>query len=344
MCSPKQTSLCLATGLVILQFLSTAAFGSTLSHPVAQTTNAHVPLGSPTLFMVSNVLEAPTWALGDEDKDGKVNVDIKVDAKEDRKEHAIKGVKFLTTPNTPPKSKQPVDLGPIQKERFILFSHFLALNSGFLNGVFLSGIMGKVQAVGPVTDSWTKLGIGMSIGDVSKAAFVVKVLLSFSSGALVAGLLNPRPDLFDLSARKRPLLINGGLMAIATYLVATAAKTASEVPNLAFLLVSAANGMQNSYSSTLSQNLCRTSHFTGTTTDLCTYVGQTMRGNTASQFKIPIYSGMVAMFWFGGLMGARFTTDLFAAATCLSLSSLFYLTSSVPYGKLKRLLLGYIHR
>jgi len=94
-----------------------------------------------------------------------------------------------------------------QKTRSLYFMQGLAFNSGFLNGIFLSGIFGRVQAVGPVTDSWTKNAVAFANGDVSRALFVVAVLLSFSMGAFTNGWINPQPELFDLSQRKKPLFL-----------------------------------------------------------------------------------------------------------------------------------------
>jgi len=218
-----------------------------------------------------------------------------------------------------------------QKTRSLYFMQGLAFNSGFLNGIFLSGIFGRVQAVGPVTDSWTKNAVAFANGDVSRALFVVAVLLSFSMGAFTNGWINPQPELFDLSQRKKPLFLAGTLMAGATVLAAQAhyAAAASVTP-LAFFLVCAANGMQNSFSSFATANLCRTSHFTGTTTDLFTILAQCLRGNTSKQERIPIYSGLTVMFWLGGFLGTRWTKTIGHAAICLGGSSFFYLVSAIP--------------
>ena len=217
-----------------------------------------------------------------------------------------------------------------QRNRCLNLMRGLSFNSGFLNGVFLSGVLGKVQAVGPVTDSWTKNALSFATGDVSRAMFVTGVLMSFGTGAFLNGLMNPNPELFDLKQRNKPLGVAAIFMAVSASLVYRAHLSASPVPDAAFFLVCAANGMQNSFSSQTTSNLCRTSHFTGTTTDMFTILGQRLRGNTFKQERIPIYAGLTAMFWLGGFFGTKWTRTLQHASVCLALSSLFYLVSAIP--------------
>lgn len=224
------------------------------------------------------------------------------------------------------------------KQNSLTFCHSLALNSGILNGIFLSGIMGKVQAVGPVTDSWTKSALGFAHGDIVKAFFILKVLASFSAGAFTQGLINPKMDVFDISSkvRTKPFLIASSMMGLATYLVLNAAATGARVaPAAAFFLVCATNGLQNSFSSFLTANQCRTSHFTGTTTDLMTIFAQCVRGNTANAYKIKTYVGLTIMFFGGGYLGTKWTTDLTKAAMFMGASSAWFFVSALPWGKLK---------
>ena len=66
---------------------------------------------------------------------------------------------------------------------------------------------------------------------------------------------------------------------------------------------------------------------TGTTTDLFTIIGQVLRGNTKSRFKIPIYAGCVFMFALGGILAGTFATSLSRVVTLLSMSTSLYLVS-----------------
>lgn len=226
-----------------------------------------------------------------------------------------------------------------QMERSVRFSWLLSLNSGVLNGVFLSGILGKVQACGPVTDSWTKNALCLATGDMGKAAFIAQVLVSFSLGAFIVGLINPKQGLYDLTSRKKPLALAGLAMAASATLCYTAfAAGATKAIPLAFFLVSMANGMQNSFSSFATANMCRTSHMTGTTTDLATIIASCLRGNTEKKYRIRVYSGLIAFFWAGGFIGTRWTNTLGKAAIVLASSSAFYLLSAIPSAVPKKIL------
>lgn len=63
-----------------------------------------------------------------------------------------------------------------------------------------------------------------------------------------------------------------------------------------------ANGIQNGMSSTYSANLIRTSHLTGTSTDIGLIIGQMLRGNWKNYWKFKVLVGLASSFWFGGLI------------------------------------------
>ncbi|KAK1744405.1 hypothetical protein QTG54_004938 [Skeletonema marinoi] len=63
-----------------------------------------------------------------------------------------------------------------------------------------------------------------------------------------------------------------------------------------------ANGLQNGMTSTYSANLIRTSHLTGTSTDIGLIAGQMLRGNMKNYWKFKVLVGLAASFWFGGLI------------------------------------------
>jgi len=194
------------------------------------------------------------------------------------------------------------------KAKSILLSLFLALNSGFLNGVCLSGIMGKSQAVSAVTASLTN-----SARLSSK--FLFQILASFFGGSLLAGLLNPRPKSFEVNEVAAPLSLAGAMMLGAMALV----RNGNNVDRL-LCLICAVNGLQNSVTSTLTGNLCRTSHYTGITSDMGTFAGQCLRGNHANIFKLKVFAGLATMFWVGGYLSCSVEAGLSA----LRLSTFLY--------------------
>jgi hypothetical protein len=63
-----------------------------------------------------------------------------------------------------------------------------------------------------------------------------------------------------------------------------------------------ANGLQNGMTSTYSANLIRTSHLTGTSTDIGLIAGQMLRGNMKNYWKFKVLVGLASSFWLGGLI------------------------------------------
>jgi hypothetical protein len=63
-----------------------------------------------------------------------------------------------------------------------------------------------------------------------------------------------------------------------------------------------ANGLQNGVTSTYSANLIRTSHLTGTSTDIGLIFGQMLRGNWKHFWKFKVLCSLAFCFWLGSLV------------------------------------------
>lgn len=184
----------------------------------------------------------------------------------------------------------------------IILGLVLALNSGFINGCCLSGAVtagGAKQAVAAVTASWTNSALGAAGGNSDQFVYLSKVILAFMSGSTIAGFLNPKPALFTVSTSvyALPLAIGAALLVAASKLVQS-----SDSVKTGFLLCAVANGIQNSVTSTLTGNLCRSSHYSGITSDMGTFLGQILAGNKTNVFKLKVFMGLSACFWLGGYL------------------------------------------
>ena len=192
--------------------------------------------------------------------------------------------------------------GDTSQKAAVVLGLILALNSGFINGCCLSGAItadGAKQAVAAVTASWTNSALGMAGGDMKQFSFLAKVIGAFMGGSAIAGFVNPKPTLFQVttSAYAIPLSIGGVMLAVASQLVQKA-----DTVKLGFLLCAMANGIQNSMTSTMTGNLCRTSHYTGISSDMGTFIGQIVGGNNANMYKLKVFMGLAASFWAGGFI------------------------------------------
>merc|ERR1719343_1537784 len=124
-----------------------------------------------------------------------------------------------------------------------------------------------------VTGAWTNsaLGAGSAVTGAAAAQFLfnTKCILSYICGAVISGFIIPEPK--------------------------------------AFYFALLANGLQNSFTSTLTANLCRTSHFTGISSDMGTFIGQVLRGNKANQGRLKNIALTAASFWTGGVLSFGWT-------------------------------------
>ena len=209
---------------------------------------------------------------------------------------------------------------PISNRAAIGMGMILAFNSGVINSACLSGFLaeGTKQGTAAITGAWTNSALGAAsmvsssstvtataaaaAAGAHQFAFNAKCILSYMAGSVVSGLIIPRPKAFELDVKKSLSLfgIASGLLATATLLA-----DASNINYLFFCCL--ANGIQNSFTSTLTANMCRTTHFTGITSDMGTFLGQVLRGNTQNLSRLKTNLMLAASFWIGGFLSFGLT-------------------------------------
>jgi uncharacterized membrane protein YoaK (UPF0700 family) len=121
---------------------------------------------------------------------------------------------------------------------------------------------------------------------------------------MISGLVVPRPTAFKLDVTG-----SMSLFAMASALLVTAAGLASSSDIRYLFLCCVANGIQNSLTSTLTANLCRTAHVTGITSDMGTFLGQSLRGNKENMLKLKTFALLGACFWTGGYLAFGLTKN-----------------------------------
>ena len=195
------------------------------------------------------------------------------------------------------------------KKVAVVTSLILAMNSGFVNGCTLSGfINGAKQATAAVTGGWTNSAIGWAAG-TSAFATQAKLILCFIGGSCIASLYNPNPVLFDFAPGSfRPSLMTCSVLLFASHHFA-------QKGNNNFLAMCAiASGIQNSVTSVSTGNLCRTTHYTGISSDMGTFLGQYLRGNKDNLFKLQVFASLAACFWLGGAIAYYVANNMGASA------------------------------
>lgn len=211
---------------------------------------------------------------------------------------AIRTVKKAKTQNT--------KILKLSTRKAVSFGMLLALTSGFVNGACLSGFWSTSQATAAVTSTWTNSAIALASQRTGRFLELAKYLFSFIGGSTIAGLLVPKPVPFQICNPKGVAMGFGfsSLVLAAAGLLAHAAGFAGQ--NFLCMCLFA-NGIQNSLTSSLTSNLCRTSHFSGMTSDIGTYIGQIIRGNRDNMMKLQSFSLLSLSFWLGGLLSYPLT-------------------------------------
>lgn len=172
----------------------------------------------------------------------------------------------------------------------------LAANSGFLNGLALTdALVDQKQAVAAVTGAYTTSAISLNTPMFQRQ---VSVIASYLGGSCINGLLNPFGINWMSSAPPTSLLCAALLVLAAYYATTTFASNNLRI----WCLLALANGLQNSWTSMLLQgNVLRTAHFSGITSDMGTFCGQIVRGNTENAWKLRVFAALASCFWMGGL-------------------------------------------
>ena len=184
----------------------------------------------------------------------------------------------------------------------VLIGLSMAFSAGYSNGVCLSGFLNvdansAKQSVAGVTGVYTNSAIFLAENDFQKAGFMFGTIFSVMFGAFVAAIMNPRPIAFEISPRYGPTFL------AAAFFMTLGAVEVWHNNRREFFFTAIANGIQNGISSMYSANLLRTSHLTGTTTDIGLFLGMALRGNHTNNWKLYILIGLAVFFWLGSLSG-----------------------------------------
>ena len=91
----------------------------------------------------------------------------------------------------------------------------LSLNSGYINGLCLSGLLtedgSNKQGVSAFTGTYTKSGLALADGDAKMFGFEFTLILAFIVGAIVAGTMNPKAIPHKLVPSYGPTFLMGAL-------------------------------------------------------------------------------------------------------------------------------------
>ena len=227
--------------------------------------------------------------------------------------------------------------GLLSSPRAILgYCASLAFIAGFVNAVAISIL---AFPVGNLTGVTTQLGMNTANPWLYEGHLLVGILIGFWAGAIAAGVLlgteqHPRtPHHASVLTIEAILLVLAAFGVEDTPLKAAIDALGIEQPVVQAFFAAAALGMQNGLTSSFRGMAIRTTHFTGTVTDLGLMLGR-IRRHGIEKWKAAVLSATLLLFLVGGaagiLIGARVGgyALLAPAAICVAIAATYLLHAS----------------
>lgn len=171
----------------------------------------------------------------------------------------------------------------------------LALNAGIINGVGLVGL--QHQSVSHMSGNSTEIGLAIVQGEFGHVLHLIIILLAFLCGAAFSGFIIQDATLRLGRRYSFALFCESGFLLISMLLLNSGAGQGD-------YWASAACGLQNAMVTTYSGAILRTTHVTGTFTDLGMSLGHMLRGIRVDQRRIVLYVLLISGFISGGVVGA----------------------------------------
>ncbi len=202
----------------------------------------------------------------------------------------------------------------------------------WIGAVALSSVAGMVnvvgflgfehQAVSHMTGSTSQLGMAIAQGDWRAVGHLWGLLIAFSLGAMLSGLLI-QADTLLLGRRY------GVALAIESALLLVAIPLFEQQQIWGALAAAMACGLQNAMATTFSGAVVRTTHLSGMFTDLGIGLGHLLRGLPLQVRRLTLSGLIISGFLGGGIVGAwlfmHFRYDaLLAPALLTGLTGIVY--------------------
>ena len=190
----------------------------------------------------------------------------------------------------------------------------MPFNGGYINSICLVSIL-KIP-IGYVTGNLTLAGESIGQGNFVLFFHLFTLVLCFLLGSVISGLI------INGQNYKIDRCYSGSLILQFLFVVSAMALLLSGY-HWADYLLAMTMGMQNAMTTHYGTAIIRTTHMTGTTTDLGVLIGRWIKGQHIEFWKMRLYASLIIGFGCGAIAGALAYHFLHAAA--LTVSLLFYL-------------------
>lgn len=198
----------------------------------------------------------------------------------------------------------------------------LPFNGGYINA---STLMSFLQnSVGYVTGNLTYAGVFLSDGEFLIFIKMILLVIFFLVGAVISGLIIKNPHYNEDYSYPTNLGLQLILIFIAILLLNL------HISYCEYILAMAM-GLQNAMTTYYGSALIRTTHMTGTTTDLGLLIAYKIKNRKIATWKLKLYTILISSFLLGSFIGAIAFKNFHGNA--LYLSILIYLIMIILYKK-----------
>ena len=187
----------------------------------------------------------------------------------------------------------------------------LAGAAGFVNGCTLLALTEishghhKSFTTSHMTGTTTVSALGLGENDYEVFAISLCLIISFCFGAFLAGCsTSAKTRSYEIGPEYGPQFLF--LSVLLTFACVTAYVDENSVTY--YYLAAMAMGFQNSVTSKYSGSLIRTTHVTGTVTDVGLILGQYTQGVTKDLWKLPVLVSLLVSFSVGGVLSVAADT------------------------------------
>lgn len=177
--------------------------------------------------------------------------------------------------------------------RILIAGSLLAFMAGYINLVMLYLFSVPVSHM---TGATTRLSADLGQLNFVDLQLLLSIALGFLLGAVLSGVIIGRERLHENLGYGFALILQGSLLGIATLLAVLDIKYAVSLGAMAC-------GLQNAMASSYRGLMIRTTHVTGTVTDIGVFIGQRLRGRRVHAWKLFLLLALWLAFFFGGLFG-----------------------------------------
>lgn len=183
---------------------------------------------------------------------------------------------------------------PLEFMVILIGASALSFNAGFVNGCTYQF---RNIPVSHVTGTTTHAGMNLGNNDWDSFAVNFCIIVSFVFGCSITGFFMPENS-FQLGRQYGPLFLIGSCL----FAVACFTSYCWPDSNYYFYFAAMACGLQNAMTSKYSGNIIRTTHMTGTATDIGLVLGRVAKGDHKELWKLQVLCPIFAAFLFGGVI------------------------------------------